>query len=80
MHGNAGEGGAGRQAPLLPFSKRGKGARVPFNGTIYVFNNVQFDIMKTMNLTLKLNNHCNLHLSYPNMQNRTSFTSVRTAF
>ena len=51
-------GRGGGQAHLLPFSKRGKGARVTFSrNNIYFFNNVQFDIVKTMNLTRKLNNH-----------------------
>ena len=30
-HRNAGEGGAWGQAPLLPFAKGGKGAKVPFS-------------------------------------------------
>ena len=37
----------------------------------------KFDIMTTMNSTLNLNNHHNLHCSYLNVQMRTSFTSIR---
>ena len=56
------KGGAGGQALLLSFSKRGKeGKSALFIEKICFFNNVQFDIIKTRNLTLKLNNHCNLH-------------------
>ena len=40
----------------------------PFNRKICFFNNVRFDFIKAMNLTLKLNNHCNLYWSYPKMQ------------
>ena len=69
--------GAGGQAPILPFFQEGqRGQECPFNGAIYFFNNIQFDIMTTMNLTLKLNNHRNWHWSYPNMQKRALFTSV----
>ena len=74
MHQERRRGGTGGQAPLLPFLRGVRGQECPFNETIYFFNNVQFGIMTTMNLTLKLNNHRNLHWSYPNMQKRTSIT------
>ena len=35
----------------------------PFNRKICFFNNVRFDFIKAMNLTLKLNDHCNLYWS-----------------
>ena len=57
-------GGAGGKRPCCPLLRGARGARVPFNGTIYFFKNFQFDGMKTMNLTLKSNSHRSLHWSY----------------
>ena len=74
---NAGEGGARGQRPSYPFLRGARGARLPFQWNNKFFNNAQFDSMKTMNLTIKPNNHRSLHWSYPNMRKSTSFTSVR---
>ena len=60
-----------------PFLKGVRGQECLFKGTIHLFKNIEFDSMKTMNLTFKSNNHRSLNWSYPNMQKRTSFTSVR---
>ena len=71
------ERGCGGQPPPCPFLRGTRGQECPFNGTIHFFNNVQYDDMKTMILTLQSNNHRSLNWSYPNMQKRISFTSVR---
>ena len=68
---------AGGKRPSILILRRARGQEGPFNGAIHFFNNVYIDIMTTMNLTYKLNNHPNLHWSCPDMQKRTSFTSVR---
>ena len=54
--------------PSCPFLRRTRGQECPYGEAICFFNNVQFDIMKTMNLTLKLNNQRILHWSFPDME------------
>ena len=54
-------GGKCSSCPFL----RGAREECPFNGKIYFFSNVLFNIMETTNLTIKLENPCNLHRSYP---------------